>query len=258
MRPKSWRHKRRPAPSRSKQEGGGTEASKDCARWVKAWWTWFTLSRGQIREGGVVLVPGRDAGGSIDLAGDIVFQVGGDPGRGLTFLPEYQLEGKILFLLGIQEYSDKNYMLEVGSLQQVPFCPDLHGLALSPTAGLMSLFCQVEVTYGGSYHDLLKNLVCGGANVAAKISALEASLALDPGGNDEDEDRVGLPCFNQEADRFRPPIMNGRYRQTETTSFKSIVPGSHSFPFKCSVPGKEPHKGSEAHWGGGMSICPAA
>ena len=235
-RPKSrLRHKKRSSKEDGEQrlrETGESlvEGSKRAAR------ARFTLSQGQIREGGVVLVPGRDAGGSTDLAGDIVFQVGGDPGRGLTFLPEYQLEGEISILLGVQEYSDENYMLEVGTQQQVPLCPDLHGLALSPTAGLMSLFRQVEVTYGGSYQDPLENLVCGGANVAAKISALEASLALELGGDDEDEDRVGRPCFNREADRFRPPNNEWPLSTDGANEFRVYRSRIPRFPFRVLSP----------------------
>ena len=196
----------------------------------------FTVSRGQIREGGVLLVPGRDAGGTTDLVGDVVFQVTGDPGRGLTFLPEYQLEGEVSILVGIQEYSDENFMTPQGTVKQVPLCPDVHGLALSPTAGLMSLFHQVEVTYGGSYQDPLENLICGGANVAGKISALEASLGpLDPGG-EEDEDRVSRPCFNREADWYRPP--NNEWPLTndganEFRVYRSRIP---RFPFRVLSP----------------------
>ncbi len=196
----------------------------------------FTVSRGQIREGGVLLVPGRDAGGTTDLVGDVVFQVTGDPGRGLTFLPEYQLEGEVSILVGVQEYSDENFMMPQGSVKQVPLCPDVHGLALSPTAGLMSLFHQVEVTYGGSYQDPLENLICGGANVAGKISALEASLGpLDPGG-EEDEDRVSRPCFNREADEYRPP--NNEWPLTdegvnEFRVYRSRIP---RFPFRVLSP----------------------
>lgn len=71
---------------------------------------------GQVREGGLIWVAGKDAGGGSGLEGDVVFHLRGQPGLGLTFLPDHQLEAEMSLEVGVQAYSDENYVLPEGEV----------------------------------------------------------------------------------------------------------------------------------------------
>ena len=71
---------------------------------------------GQVREGGLIWVAGKDAGGGSGLEGDVVFHLRGEPGLGLTFLPDHQLEAEMSLEVGVQAYSDENYVVPEGEV----------------------------------------------------------------------------------------------------------------------------------------------
>ena len=71
---------------------------------------------GQVREGGLIWVAGKDAGGGSGLEGDVVFHLRGEPGLGLTFLPDHQLEAEMSLEVGVQAYSDENYIVPEGEV----------------------------------------------------------------------------------------------------------------------------------------------
>ena len=126
-----------------------------------------------VREGGLIWVEGKDGGGGSNLEGDIVFHLQGELGVGLTFLPDYQLEGEMSLEVGVQAYTDDNYLLKEGAVKAEMLCPERHGLALSPHTGLLSFYAKVETTYHSAYSDPLENLACGSANLLMKTGTLE-------------------------------------------------------------------------------------
>ena len=196
----------------------------------------------KVRDGGLFLVPGTDAGGASNLEGDVVFNVAGQPGLGLTFLSDYQLEAEMSLSVAVVEFTDENYMLKVSAPGGGPLttietlCPDRHGLTLSPCGGVLSFYNRVECTYANGYTDPLENLVCGSANLLSKTSALEASLG-QPGGGGE-----GQPCFNRGADKVRQRTVNWPTDPTEDPEqsfrvYRSRIP---RFPFRLLTPWQAP------------------
>jgi len=148
---------------------------------------------GQVREGGLIWVAGKDAGGGSGLEGDVVFHLRGEPGLGLTFLPDHQLEAEMSLEVGVQAYTDENYVVPEGEVNEFfneklyilkkifqvkteMLCPKRHGLALSAETGLLSFYSRVETTYHNGYADPLENLSCGAANLLMKTGAMETSF----------------------------------------------------------------------------------
>ena len=135
----------------------------------------YTMGRAAgVGEGGLIWVAGKDGGGGTNLEGDVVFHLRGEPGLGLTFRPDYQLEGEMSLEVGVQEYTDDNYLMTEGAVKTEMLCPPRHGLALSPHTGLLSFYHRVETTYHNAYNDPLENLVSGSANLLMKTGALES------------------------------------------------------------------------------------
>ena len=169
----------------------------------------LTVSR-KVQEAGLELVSGTDAGGGTNLQGDIAFVLKGQPGMGLTFLPDYQLEAELEITVQIQAYSDENYLKAEGDPVEEILCPARHGLCLSPSNGLLGFFNKVDVTYDSVYLDGLDNTVCGAANLMAKTGSLEASFNpafLSVGVvTKSSSSSSSLPCFNREfKDLVRGP-----------------------------------------------------
>ena len=161
----------------------------------------YTMGRSGtgVREGGLIWVAGKDAGGGSNLEGDVVFHLRGEPGLGLSFLPDYQLEAELSLEVGVQAYTDENYMVTEGTVKTEMLCPERHGLALSPHTGLLSFYTRVETTYHSGYSDPLENLACGSANLLMKTGALETCFGgpkphspwpTDPSENPEKVYRV--------------------------------------------------------------------
>ena len=85
----------------------------------------YTMGRSGtgVREGGLIWVAGKDAGGGSNLEGDVVFHLRGEPGLGLSFLPDYQLEAELSLEVGVQAYTDNNYLLTEGAVKTEMLCP---------------------------------------------------------------------------------------------------------------------------------------
>ena len=206
----------------------------------------------KVRDGGLFLIPGTDAGGASNLEGDVVFNVAGQPGLGLTFLSDYQLEAEMSLSVAVVEYTDHNYMLTVSAsgggggpeTTIETLCPDRHGLTLSPSGGVLSFYNRVECTYANGYTDPLENLVCGSANLLSKTSALEASFGQPGGRGGEGEAgrREGQPCFNRGVDKLRQRTVNWPTDPTEDPEqsfrvYRSRIP---RFPFRLLTPWQAP------------------
>ena len=155
----------------------------------------FTLGQG-VSEGGIEFVPASDAGGgSSNLTGDVVFNLKGQPNLALTFLPEYQLQAEMELVVEVQQYTDVNYMVKEGEPRTEILCPERHGLLLSPSNSVTSLYNRVEVCYNGSYVDGLDSTSCGSANLLSKTGNLEASF--NPVYS------TSTPSFNRTADELK-------------------------------------------------------
>jgi len=190
----------------------------------------FTLGGGSLREGGLVLVPGQDAGGGTNLSGDIVFQLKGLPSLAVTFLPDYQVEAEMEMTLTVQEFTDNTYLLEKEVSFEQPLCPEVHPLVLSPTCSLLSFYNRVDVTYHHSYTDPLDNVQCGAANMLVKVGALEASFGTPPG--------IGVPVFNRGREELRSSMKDWPAdTQTGFRQYRARIP---RFPFRRLSPWQQP------------------
>ena len=190
----------------------------------------YTMGRAAgVGEGGLIWVAGKDGGGGTNLEGDVVFHLRGEPGLGLTFRPDYQLEGEMSLEVGVQEYTDDNYLMTEGAVKTEMLCPPRHGLALSPHTGLLSFYHRVETTYHNAYNDPLENLVSGSANLLMKTGALESCFG---GGGRRRPTAPGLSIP----------------RKTRPKSFASFAAPSRDIPFASWPPGIGP--GSPAPWAG--------
>lgn len=184
----------------------------------------YTQGRG-VREAGLIWVEAQAGGGAVNLEGDVVFNVRGEPGIGLTFLPAYQLEAEMSLEVGVQEYTDLNYMMTEGEVKTEMLCPARHGLALSPSLGLLSFYNRVEVTYHNAYTDPLENISCGSANLLVKTGALEKGFG--GGGVSMDQEVEGVPW---PVDPTQDPV-------TQFRVYRSRIP---RYPFRLLAPWQQP------------------
>lgn len=220
------RNKRKRAAAEAEGKRLREESEKTYEGVKRASQTSFNLGGGRIKEGGLVLVPGKEAGGSKDLKGDVSFFWPGQPTMGLSFLPDYQLEGEMCLMVSVQEFTDATYLTPQGEVKTEPLCPDVHKLTISPTCGLLSLFNRVEVTYNNNYMDNLDNMVIGGSNMLVKVGALEASLGAGTG--------VGVPGFNRSESELGPTMSVWPTGDTQGYRlYRSQIP---RFPFRRFSP----------------------